>query len=170
MTLVIAVAVELTNGVVVIFYYRAPDGTTTFAKVEKEPNGVPNTWKLLLSSGFVLDGRRSYHPLTRNEDTLYLWTGVIPPCRRPDDGVQFCADCNPLFFQVLHSWDEHFDANVDGLSIYRNGDTTMVVSLPHRWRARNARYWISFTEETRERIYGISFGDSNVMFAPFDIV
>ena len=169
MTLMLSVAVEIADGLVVIWYYRALASTTTFFKVVKDPNGVPNTWRLELSSGIICEGRRTFHPFTRHNDTLYYYTGVVPPCRRPDDGVQYCADSNPLFFQVLHSWDERFDANVDGLSIYRNGDTTMVVSFPDRWRARNARFWSSFTEGTRERIYGSTFHGPNADFVPYDI-
>ena len=165
MSLLFSVSVETSSGVIVIWYYRAPSGTTTFAKVVKEPNGVPNTWRLQLSSGIVREGRRSFHPFTRHEDTLYNWTGVVPPCRCPDDGVQYCSDSDPLFFQVLHSSDERFDSNVDGLSVYRNGDTTMVVSYPDRWRARNARYWSSFTEGTRERIDGNSLHGQNAVVA-----
>ena len=173
MTLLLAAAVERTfdnASVIAIFYFRAPHGTTTFAKVEKEPNGVPGTWRLLVSAGIVFVGRRTFYPFTRHEDTLYYWNGVVPPCRRPDDGVQSFEDSRPLFFQVLHSWDEHFDASVDGLSLYKNGETTMTVSYPDKWRARNARYWSTFTEGTRERIYGISFNGFNTVEVPYDIV
>jgi len=174
MTLLFAVAVEISidkdTDVVIIFYFRAPHGSTTFVKIEKDVNGVPGTWRLLLSGGIVFVGRRSFSKLTRNEDTLYYWTGVIPQCRRPDDGVQSFEHIRPMFFQVLHSWDHHFDAAVDGLSMYKNGETTMLVSYPDKWRARNARYWSTFTEGTRERIYGISFDGHSTVEMPYDIV
>ena len=47
MSLLFSVSVETSSGVIVIWYYRAPSGTTTFVKVVKDPNGVPNTREIL---------------------------------------------------------------------------------------------------------------------------